>query len=176
MLIDELLEIFTTNIKNLMNVRGITSVELAKTCGIHAQSLSRYLTGNSNPTLKVVLKIATALNIPPHALITPPIDPDEDVAKFNSIMAKHSKLLKDIRADLADLDAITEIIYVPPGMNKNLARKILETFSMMSPSEKHVILSALGITKETLEGMDIDDSSLAISSELVDASKNDSQS
>lgn len=174
--LDQVLENFTKNVKEIMKIRDISNNELAQMSDMHAQALSQYLNGKINLSLKIILKISKGLKIPPHDLIAPPLNHDEDVAKFNSIMAKSSKLLKDMKADLADLDAITEIISVPPGMNKNLARKILETFSMMSPSEKHVILSALGITKESLEGMDIDDSSLAISSELVDTSKNDSQS
>jgi transcriptional regulator with XRE-family HTH domain len=51
------------NIKELRKSKGISQVDLAFMCNFEKTNLSRIESGNNNPTIKTLLKIAEALKV-----------------------------------------------------------------------------------------------------------------
>jgi transcriptional regulator with XRE-family HTH domain len=51
------------NIKEIRKVKGITQSELAYMCNFEKTSMSRIESGNTNPTINTLLKIADALDV-----------------------------------------------------------------------------------------------------------------
>ena len=56
----EWLEIFSGNLKSLMEGWGYTQSELADETGLSASAINRYLKGTMMPTAKSIVKLASA--------------------------------------------------------------------------------------------------------------------
>lgn len=54
----EWLEIFSGNLKSLMEEWGYNQIELADETGINQSSISRYIKGTQMPTIKAILNLA----------------------------------------------------------------------------------------------------------------------
>ncbi|HKC69297.1 MAG TPA: helix-turn-helix transcriptional regulator [Bacteroidia bacterium] len=51
------------NIRKYRLKKGLTQLDLAAACGFEESSIGRLENGNTNPTIKTLLKIAKALDI-----------------------------------------------------------------------------------------------------------------
>ena len=51
------------NIRKYRLKKGFTQLDLAATCGFEESSIGRLENGNTNPTIKTLLKIAKALGV-----------------------------------------------------------------------------------------------------------------
>ena len=51
------------NIRKYRLKKGLTQLDLAAACGFEGSSIGRLENGNTNPTIKTLLKIAKALDI-----------------------------------------------------------------------------------------------------------------
>lgn len=60
------------NIKQLREARGLTQAQLAKTAGIPRPTWANLESGGANPTLAVLIKVATALQVTLEELVGPP--------------------------------------------------------------------------------------------------------
>lgn len=60
------------NITNLREGRGLTQAQMAKTAGIPRPTWANVESGGANPTLQVLLKIASALQVSLEELLSPP--------------------------------------------------------------------------------------------------------
>ena len=60
------------NLKQLRDVRGFTQAQLAALSGVPRPTVATLESGSANPTLGVLLKIATALQVGVEELISPP--------------------------------------------------------------------------------------------------------
>lgn len=58
----EWLEIFSGNLKSLMEERGYNQTELADETGLYVSTISRYLKGTMMPTAKSIVKLAYAFD------------------------------------------------------------------------------------------------------------------
>lgn len=63
---------FGTRIRQLRNQRGWTQEDLAERADLHRSYLAGLETGQRNPTLDVIHKIAAGLGVEVVALFTPP--------------------------------------------------------------------------------------------------------
>lgn len=52
-----------TNIKVIRESKGISQVDLAYICNFEKPNMSRIESGNTNPTIKTLIKIAKALDV-----------------------------------------------------------------------------------------------------------------
>lgn len=59
------------NIKKIRISKGITQVELAFMCDFEKANMNRIESGNNNPTLKTLVKIANALEVDLFDLLKP---------------------------------------------------------------------------------------------------------
>ena len=75
---------FPENLAALRRERGLTQSTLAERVGVHANQLSRYEQGLSEPTLGVVRELAIALSVSSDALIFggDPRLPDDDALRL----------------------------------------------------------------------------------------------
>lgn len=60
---DEYLKKVGTNIKRIRLEKGIKQIDLAYLCNFEKQNMQRIEAGNTNPTLKTLLKIAEMLDV-----------------------------------------------------------------------------------------------------------------
>lgn len=51
------------NIRKFRLKKGFTQLDLAAMCGFEESSIGRLENGNTNPTIKTLLKISVALNV-----------------------------------------------------------------------------------------------------------------
>ncbi len=51
------------NIRKYRLAKGLTQLDLAANCGFEESSIGRLENGNTNPTIKTLLKIAKALEV-----------------------------------------------------------------------------------------------------------------
>jgi XRE family transcriptional regulator, regulator of sulfur utilization len=66
----DLEKILAENVRNFRKLRGLTQKELAQASGIHKQFWAGIERGERNITLSSLQRIAVALNVEPHVLIT----------------------------------------------------------------------------------------------------------
>jgi XRE family transcriptional regulator, regulator of sulfur utilization len=66
----DLEKILAENVRNFRKLRGLTQKELAQVSGIHKQFWAGIERGERNITLSSLQRIAVALNVEPHVLIT----------------------------------------------------------------------------------------------------------
>ena len=59
------------NIKEIRKSKGISQVELAYMCNFEKTNLSRIESGNNNPTVRTLLRIAKALKVSLFDLLKP---------------------------------------------------------------------------------------------------------
>jgi transcriptional regulator with XRE-family HTH domain len=59
------------NIKELRKEKGISQVELAYMCNFEKTNMSRIESGNNNPTIRTLLKIANALDVDLFEILKP---------------------------------------------------------------------------------------------------------
>jgi transcriptional regulator with XRE-family HTH domain len=57
------------NIRNYRLKKNLTQLDLAVACGFEESSIGRLENGNTNPTIKTLLKIAEALGVPLSQLV-----------------------------------------------------------------------------------------------------------
>src|SRR5438552_12710584 len=60
------------NIRTLRDMRGLTQNQLAKISGVPRPTWANLETGAANPTLSILLRVATALQVPVQELLDPP--------------------------------------------------------------------------------------------------------
>lgn len=60
------------NLRGLRDTRGLTQQQLAERAGIPRPTLATLESGSANPTLQVVVRVASALNVSVEELIGPP--------------------------------------------------------------------------------------------------------
>ena len=65
----ELEKIFGRNVRRLRKERGLSQEELAEKAQLHPTYVSGIETGNRNPTVKIVSRIAGALGVDPARLL-----------------------------------------------------------------------------------------------------------
>lgn len=63
------IELLGKHIKELRKKKGIKQTDLAYDCGFEKQNMRRIEAGKTNPTIKTLLKISEALEIPINDLI-----------------------------------------------------------------------------------------------------------
>lgn len=51
------------NIKEIREAKGMSQVELAYSCNFEKPNMSRIESGNTNPTIRTLIKIAVALDV-----------------------------------------------------------------------------------------------------------------
>lgn len=67
---DEDARIFGARVKALREAAGLTQIALAKKAGVQQGQLSEIEIGKRIPRLDTIKKLARALDVPPHVLIT----------------------------------------------------------------------------------------------------------
>lgn len=60
--------IFAANVERIREQRGLTQEQLGWAAGLHQTAVARIESGDRQPTLGTVFKIATGLEVPPAAL------------------------------------------------------------------------------------------------------------
>lgn len=88
------------NLKLLRDAQGLTQARLAERAGIPRATLAHLETGAGNPTLQVVVRIASALNVTIEELVGPPRDTGrlyraDEVSRRRSGGVEVGKLLPD---------------------------------------------------------------------------------
>jgi len=68
----ELAQYIATNLRSLRERRSLTQVQLAKHCALPRPTIANLESGGANPTIKVLSKIAAALQVPIEELINKP--------------------------------------------------------------------------------------------------------
>jgi XRE family transcriptional regulator, regulator of sulfur utilization len=103
------------NIKQLREVRGLTQDQLSRLSGVPRPTLANLETGESNPTLSVLVKVAGALQVSVESLISPP----RATTKFYRVSSLPAKKRGEvqIRAVLPDPFGGLELdrMEFPPG-------------------------------------------------------------
>ena len=94
------------NMKQLREARGITQQQMAKIAGVPRPTWANLESGSANPTLAVLVRVASALQVSVEELIAPPRATaklyraaDLPVKKRGSVLIR--KLLPDVIAGLA---------------------------------------------------------------------------
>ncbi len=94
---------FSYQLTRIMDMRGITQKELASTIGIAGASISRYVTGNREPDIRTLVKLAEALHVSIDELVgfdvpepVAPPAPPVDVATLVSCYARASEQDRDV--------------------------------------------------------------------------------
>lgn len=64
-------QVIARNVRHFRLLKKMSQNELATKCGIFRTYLSRIETGKCNPSLLVLIALANALGIQPHALFVP---------------------------------------------------------------------------------------------------------
>lgn len=92
-----------SKIKELRESKGLTQKELGKRIGVTAVTITRYERGDRNPSIKILNKIADALEVPVNILIND--------KTFSFILL--SKLIENIKSDnpLKKISDLTSIDY-----------------------------------------------------------------
>lgn len=67
-------ELFSINLKHIMEGRGFTQDELSYATSISRQSLSKYMTGKVLPRLETIARLAYVLDVSIYDLIDPSIE------------------------------------------------------------------------------------------------------
>lgn len=72
---------FPERLANLRHTRGLTQVQLAEAVALHVAQIRRYEAGTSQPTLDVIRRLATTLNVTADLLVfdTDERGPDEEL-------------------------------------------------------------------------------------------------
>src|SRR5690349_5977536 len=103
------------NIKQLREARNLTQDQLAKLAEIPRPTVANLESGESNPTLSVLAKLATALQVSVESLISPP----RAATKFYPASALQARRRNDVlvRKVLPDSFGLLEIerIQLPPN-------------------------------------------------------------
>ncbi len=63
--------LLASNVKHFRGLKKVSQESLAQECGIYRTYLSKIETGKCNPSLSVLVALASALDILPHALLAP---------------------------------------------------------------------------------------------------------
>jgi transcriptional regulator with XRE-family HTH domain len=69
---DDLSSALAENLRRVRDRRGLTQGQLAKLCGVPRSTLAQIETGISNPTLSVLARLASALQLTLEELLSPP--------------------------------------------------------------------------------------------------------
>jgi transcriptional regulator with XRE-family HTH domain len=88
------------NIRMLRDMRGLTQNQLAKISGVPRPTWANLETGVANPTLSILLRVATALQVSVQELLDPPravcrLYPSKDLPKRIRGMVEVGKILPD---------------------------------------------------------------------------------
>lgn len=82
-------QLFAMNCDALMQSQDISQSRLAKIIGIHQPQLGRWLSGDTDPGLQQVCRVADALGVEPHELLLPI---DAKAKRERSVNVKNIKL------------------------------------------------------------------------------------
>lgn len=98
-------KIFASNLKVLRESKGLTQSHLASLCGLSQTSINKLENELSFASDKSADAIARALDIHVSRLYWSwkMESQDELEKKFNELLNKHSKIMKDIRKDILDI-------------------------------------------------------------------------
>lgn len=89
---------FAATLRDLMEKHGTTQKELAKSVGVRPQTISLYMSGDTQPTVDNILKIAKYFNVTTDYLITGTIIEDVPVREMLGLSERtveNMKLVKD---------------------------------------------------------------------------------
>ena len=121
----------TDNIKRLRKKHGWSQTQLAEQIGSHLSHINRIETGKYNPSLDVVLKLATVLDVSIDYLVS---DTDED---FREIRIADKGLMERVKLiDTLEGDDKTALIRVIDSMLTK--KKILNLITKENFAEKAV--------------------------------------
>lgn len=94
---------FSYHLNRIMDMRGISQKELAAVIGIASASISRYVTGNREPDIRTLVKIAETLHVSIDELVgfdvPEPIEPPPppvDIATLVSCYNRASEQDRDV--------------------------------------------------------------------------------
>lgn len=94
---------FSYHLNRIMDMRGISQKELAAVIGIASASISRYVTGNREPDIRTLVKIAETLHVSTDELVgfdvPEPIEPPPppvDIAMLVSCYNRASEQDRDV--------------------------------------------------------------------------------
>lgn len=86
----ELLSIFGTRVRKLRKTRGWTQEELARRARVTSDFLGKAERGDKEPSLFVLLKLATVFSVEPAYLLTPPAGASADLDEIANLLAARS--------------------------------------------------------------------------------------
>ena len=66
------LEVFAQNLRSARKAAGITQEQLALSAGLDMSNVSRYEAGAREPGVRVIFRLAAALDVPPGRLLDGP--------------------------------------------------------------------------------------------------------
>lgn len=95
-------------LKKIRLENNLTQVTLGKICGVSRVQIGRYENGLSKPTVKILAKLARALDVDPSYFTNKNKFPD------NSCLEKHMEKLKQViktKDDLKILIALIDFLY-----------------------------------------------------------------
>jgi transcriptional regulator with XRE-family HTH domain len=103
------------NLKQLRRLRGVTQQQLAHRAGVPRPTLATLETGDGNPTLRVLMQIAAALDVSLEELVGPPRDTGrlyraEEIARTTRAGVEITQVLPD---KVPGIQA--ERLALPPG-------------------------------------------------------------
>ena len=88
---------FSRNLINLLYSRGITQRQLAEAIGISEQSVSRYITGNREPSIRIFSDIADFFGVSMDFLIGKnDVDDDEHYIDISDLTGNERECIKMI--------------------------------------------------------------------------------
>lgn len=94
----EISEIFTNNLKKLLEIHNMTYKELAENIGVKASSVSMWMNGNSLPRMGTLDKIADLFNVSVESLVT--ASKERDTAAADHFTNNKCTDEKDIAKDM----------------------------------------------------------------------------
>lgn len=89
-------EIFIENLIRIRKSKGFSQIALAEKAGISIGLVGEIETGNRNPTLTTIDKIATALEVPVHQLFFDMKTKDDSLLSKENIKARIIDLLNQL--------------------------------------------------------------------------------
>ena len=103
------------NIKGIREARGLSQAQIAKAAGVPRATWTHLESGAANPTLTVLIKVATALQVRLDELLAPPRQPARHL-RADELPARHKgdvAIRKLLPEPLPGLDL--ERMVLPPG-------------------------------------------------------------
>lgn len=84
-----------TKIQNLMQRRGLTQKQLAELVNVTEVSMSRYISGERDPSVETLANIATALHTTTDFLLGKRKKSDFDLGEITTLLARNARKLNN---------------------------------------------------------------------------------